>query len=393
MKFSKRILNVTPSATVGISNTAKKLKDEGKPVLSFSAGEPDFGSPKTAVDAAIDAIGRGETHYTLNSGITELRRAVCDYYGKRFGLRYEPSDVIVASGAKPLIYEALQALVDDGDEVVLFAPAWVSYLEQLHMAGGVEKIVGTMSTGLIPTKENLAAAVGPKTAGIIVNTPCNPTGAIYPEETLRAIADVAVEKDLWIIFDEIYERLAYAPAKHRNIINVAPEVKDRVIIVNGVSKSYAMTGWRIGYALGPSEIIAKMAALQTHLTSNASSIAQWAAYGAITGAEADVERMCAEFEKRRRVIVDMLNAIPGIKVREPEGAFYVFADITGCPLPDDMKFCERLLREKYVAAVPGTAFMAPGYIRLSYACSTETITEGVTRIKEFVEALGRERTK
>ena len=246
-----------------------------------------------------------------------------------------------------------------------------------------------MSTGLIPTKEKLLEAIGPKTVGIVVNSPSNPTGAIYPEETLRMIAEVAIEKDLWIIFDEMYERFAYAPAKHVNILNACPEAKDRVIIVNGVSKTYAMTGWRIGYALGPKEIIAKMATLQTHLTSNASSIAQWGAYGAITGAEEDVEKMRAEFEKRRRVIVDMINDIPGLKVREPEGAFYVFADVTGCPVPDDMKFCELLLNEKYVAAVPGTAFFAPGYIRLSYACSMENIKEGMKRMKEFVEGLSK----
>ena len=214
MKFSKKILNIAPSATVSISAAAKNMKAEGKPVLSFSMGEPDFGSPKAANDAAIDAIKRGESHYTLNTGIIELRRAVCDYYKNRFGLDYTPAEVIVAAGAKPLLYEAMEALVDEGDEVVLFAPAWVSYVEQLHMAGGVEKVVDTMSTGLIPTKEKLLEAIGPKTVGIVVNSPSNPTGAIYPAETLRMIAEVAIEKDLWIIFDEMYERFAYAPAKH-----------------------------------------------------------------------------------------------------------------------------------------------------------------------------------
>ncbi len=389
MKFSKKILIIAPSATVSISATAKNLKTEGKPVLSFSMGEPDFDSPTAACSEAIEAIKRGETHYTLNTGIMELRKAVCDYYKKRFDLEYSPSEVIVAAGAKPLLYEAMQALVDDGDEVVLFAPAWVSYIEQLHMAGGIEKIVDTISTGLLPIKEKLVNAIGPKTVGIIVNSPSNPSGAIYPEETLRMIAEAAIENDLWIIFDEIYERFAYAPAKHVNILNVAPEAKDRVVLINGVSKAFAMTGWRIGYALGPDKIIAKMGTLQTHLTSNASSIAQWAAYGALKDADADVEKMVAEFEKRRDVIVSMINDIPGLKVRAPEGSFYVFADITGCPVPDDMKFCEMLLKEKYVAAVPGAAFLAPGYIRLSYACSMEDIKEGMTRMKDFVKGLER----
>lgn len=387
MKFSKKILNIKPSATLSISAKAKNMKSEGKPVLSFSAGEPDFDSPKAARDAAIAAINRGESHYTLNSGIPELRQAVCDYYKKRFGLEYAQNEVIVASGAKPLLYEAMQALVDEGDEVILFAPAWVSYVEQIHMAGGAEKVVDTISTELLPTKENLLAAIGPKTVGMIVNSPSNPTGAIYPEDTLKMIAEIAQEKDLWIVFDEIYERFAYDGAKHVNILNAAPEIKDRVIIINGVSKAYAMTGWRIGYALGPKEIIAKMNTLQTHMTSNASSIAQWAAFGAITEADSDVEAMRTEFEKRRRTIVDMIRDIPGLKVREPEGAFYVFVDIRDCPVPDDMEFCDKLLTEKYVAAVPGTAFFAPGFIRLSYACSMDTIKEGMTRMKEFVEGL------
>lgn len=387
MKFSKKILNIKPSATLSISAKAKNMKAEGKPVLSFSAGEPDFDSPKSARDAAIAAINRGESHYTLNSGIPELRQAVCDYYKKRFGLEYTQNEVIVASGAKPLLYEAMQALVDEGDEVILFAPAWVSYVEQIHMAGGVEKVVDTISTELLPTKENLLSAIGPKTVGMIVNSPSNPTGAIYPEETLKMIAEIAQEKDLWIVFDEIYERFAYDGAKHVNLLNAAPEIKDRVIIINGVSKAYAMTGWRIGYALGPKEIIAKMNTLQTHMTSNASSIAQWAAFGAITEADPDVEAMRAEFEKRRRTIVDMIRGIPGLKVREPEGAFYVFVDIRDCPVPDDMEFCDKLLTEKYVAAVPGTAFFAPGFIRLSYACSMDTIKEGMARMKEFVEGL------
>ena len=387
MNFSKRIMNIKPSATLSISDKAKAMKAEGKPVLSFSAGEPDFKSPEAANTAAIEAIKRGESHYTPTPGIAELRSEVCRYYKNRFGLDYAPSQVTVAPGAKPLLYEAMQALVDEGDEVILFAPAWVSYVEQIHMAGGKEKVVDTISTNLLPTKEKLAAAIGKKTAGIVINSPSNPTGAIYPAETLKMIADAAKANDLWIIFDEIYERLAYEPAKHVNILNAAPDVKDRVLLINGASKAYAMTGWRIGYALGPKELMAKMNTLQTHLTSNPCSIAQWAALGALRGAEEDVEMMRLEFAKRRRVMVDMLRDMPYVKVKEPEGAFYVFADIRSCPLPDDMEFCAKLLEDKYVAAVPGTAFFAPGFIRLSYACAMETIKEGMTRMKEFMESL------
>jgi aspartate aminotransferase len=387
MKMSKRILEIQPSATLSISAKAKTMKAEGKPVISFSLGEPDFNSPECASKAAIDAINRGESHYTLNSGILELRKEVCNYYKRRFGLEYAPDEVIIAPGAKPLLYEALQMLVDPGDEVLLFSPAWVSYVEQVHLAGGKDVIVDTLKTDLIPTKEAVEAVLSDKTVGMIVNSPSNPSGAIYNEETLKMIADVARDKDLWIIFDEIYERLVYAPAKHVNILNVAPDLRDKVIIINGASKAYAMTGWRIGYALAPKTLIAKMNTLQTHLTSNASSIAQWAAWGAVKDADPDVEKMREAFEERRGVILGLVRDMPYVKVRDPEGAFYIFIDVRESPIPDDIKFCERLLEEKFVAAVPGAAFFAPGFIRFSYACSMENIREGMGRLKDFLQAL------
>ncbi|MEG1823995.1 MAG: pyridoxal phosphate-dependent aminotransferase [Cloacibacillus sp.] len=387
MKFSKRIMNIQPSATLSISGKAKTMKDEGKPVISFSTGEPDFKSPAAANDAAIEAIKRGESHYTLNPGIMELRQEVCKYYKERFGLDYKPSEVIIGSGAKPLLYEAMQALVDEGDEVIIFSPAWVSYVEQLHMAGGKEAVVDTIATGLVPTKENIEAAVTDKTVGILLNSPSNPTGAIYSEETMKVIADVARSHGLWIIFDEIYERLAYEPAHHVNILNVAPDLKESVLIINGVSKSYAMTGWRIGYALGSEALIKKINTLQTHLTSNASSIAQWAALGALRGAENDVQMMLSAFKKRRELILSLIREMPYVKVKEPEGAFYVFVDVRETPIADDMEFCRRLLEEKYIAAVPGAAFLAPGFVRFSYACSEENIKEGMARMKAFLEGL------
>ena len=387
MKLSKRILEIQPSATISISAKAKAMKAEGKPVLSFSVGEPDFNSPECASKAAIEAIQRGESHYTLNSGIIELRKEVCNYYKRRFGLEYAPDEVLVAPGAKPLLYEALQMFVDPGDEVLLFSPAWVSYVEQIHLAGGKEAIVDTLKTDLIPTKEAIEAVLSDKTVGMIINSPSNPTGAIYGEETLKMIADIARERDLWIIFDEIYERLAYAPANHINILSVAPDLRDKTILVNGASKAYAMTGWRIGYALGPKALIAKMNTLQTHLTSNASSIAQWAAWGAVKDADPDVEKMREAFEERRSVILGLIRDMPYVKVRDPEGAFYVFIDVRESPIPDDIKFCEKLLEEKFVAAVPGAAFFAPGFVRFSYACSMENIREGMQRLKEFLQAL------
>ena len=387
MKMSKRILEIKPSATLSISAKAKTMKAEGKPIISFSLGEPDFNSPECASKAAIDAINRGESHYTLNSGIIELRKEICNYYKRRFGLEYTPDEVLVAPGAKPLLYEALQMLVDPGDEVLLFSPAWVSYVEQVHLAGGKDVIVDTLKTDLIPTKEAIEAVLSDKTVGMIINSPSNPSGAIYNEETLKMIADVAREKDLWIIFDEIYERLVYAPAKHVNILNVAPDLRDKVIIINGASKAYAMTGWRIGYALAPKPLIAKMNTLQTHLTSNASSIAQWAAWGAVKDADPDVEMMRKAFEERRGVILGLVRDMPYVKVRDPEGAFYIFIDVRETPIPDDIKFCERLLEEKFVAAVPGAAFFAPGFVRFSYACSMDNIREGMGRLKSFLQSL------
>lgn len=386
MKLSKRILEIQPSVTISISDKAKSMKAEGKPIISFSVGEPDFNSPECASKAAVEAIGRGESHYTLNPGIIELRNEVCGYYKRRFGLEYTPAEVIIAPGAKPLLYEALQMLVDPGDEVLVFAPAWVSYVEQIHLAGGKEAVVDMLSTDFVPTRENIEKTITPKTVGMLINSPNNPTGAMLTKETLEMIADVAREHDLWIIFDEIYERLEYT-AKHINILNAAPDLKDRVLLINGASKAYAMTGWRIGYALGPKEWIKKMNTMQTHLTSNASSIAQWAALGALREADPVVEEMRAAFEERRAVILDLLHAMPYVKVRDPEGAFYVFVDISGCPIPDDLKFCEKLLEEKFVASVPGTAFFAPGFVRFSYACSMENIKEGMKRLKEFLESL------
>lgn len=387
MKMSKRILEIQPSATLSISAKAKTMKAEGKPIISFSLGEPDFNSPECASKAAIEAIERGESHYTLNSGILELRKEVCNYYKRRFGLEYAPDEVLIAPGAKPLLYQALQMFVDPGDEVLLFSPAWVSYVEQIHLAGGKEVIVDTLKTDLIPTKEAVEAVLSNKTVGMIINSPSNPSGAIYNEETLKMIADIAREKDLWIIFDEIYERLVYASAKHVNILNVAPDLRDKVILINGASKAYAMTGWRIGYALGPKPLIAKMNTLQTHLTSNASSIAQWAAWGAVKDADPDVERMREAFEERRGVILGLVRDMPYVKVRDPEGAFYIFIDVRESPIPDDMKFCEKLLEEKFVAAVPGAAFYAPGFVRFSYACSMDNIREGMGRLKEFLQSL------
>ena len=387
LKISQRAQNIQPSATLAVTAMAKKLKAEGKPVLSFSQGEPDFVSPEAAMRGAREAMDRGETHYTANTGIPELKKAIAKYYVDHFGIEYSPAEIIVSSGAKPLIYEALQALVDPADEVLLFAPAWVSYVEQVGIAEGVAVVVDTMETGFVPTKEAVERSLSSKTVGMIINSPNNPTGAIYDRATLEMLADIAVANDLWIIYDEIYERLVYGEEKHLNILQVRPELRDRVILVNGVSKAYSMTGWRIGYALAPKALVAKMDDIQSHLMSNASSIAQWAAVGAIEGAEEDVERCRVQFEKRRDLVYGLLSEIGGLKLHKPTGAFYAFFDVRETPIPDDMQFCEQLLAGQNVALVPGSAFLAPGFVRMSYACNESDITEGVRRIKEFVDSL------
>ena len=387
MKVSRKVKSIQPSATLAVSGKAKQLKAEGKPVLSFGTGEPDFASPEAACKAAQEAITRGESHYTANSGIPELKSAVSAYYKRHFNLDYSGAEIIVSNGAKQLLYQAAQTLIDPGDEVLIFAPAWVSYVEQVNLADGKPVTVETAGTGFVPTRAAIEACLSPKTVGMMINTPCNPTGAVYDRETLRMIADIAVERDLWIIFDEIYERLVYGETEHFNILNVAPEIRDRVLLINGVSKAFCMTGWRIGYALGPKEIIAKLDDVQGHMTSNASSIAQWAAAGALNGAEDDVERCRKIFESRRDLIYGLISEIPGLKLDKPTGAFYVFFDVRDTPIPDDMEFCRRLLEEKYVAAVPGAAFLAPGFVRMSYACAEEDIKEGVARLKDFVKSL------
>jgi aspartate aminotransferase len=387
LKLSTRAKNIQPSATFAVSALAKKLKSEGRPVLSFSAGEPDFTSPEAALNGAREAIGRGETHYTPNSGIPELKKAVAGYYEKRMGLKYENREIIVSSGAKPLVYEALQALVDPGDEVLVFSPAWVSYVEQINMAQGKYVAVDTSGTGFIPTERDVRNTLSPKTIGMIVNTPNNPTGAVYGEKTLRMLADIAREMNLWVVFDEIYERLVYDGTKFVNLLQAAPEIRDKVILINGVSKAYCMTGWRIGYALGPSDVIAKMDDIQSHLLSNPASISQWAAVGAIEGADADAERCRLRFERRRDILIGLLRKIDGLRIEKPSGAFYAFIDVRGTKAPDDVEFCKRLLEEKYVALVPGAAFLAPGFVRMSYACDEDDIRNGVAKIDEFIKSL------
>ena len=395
MYISIRARKMEPSATLAVTAKAKSLKREGKPVISFGAGEPDFDSPPSALRYAEEAMKKGQTHYTPGTGIPELREAVCAYYKDHFGLEYKPADVVVGAGAKPLLYEALGCLLDPDDEVLVFTPAWVSYVEQIRFFDGKAVLVDTSKTGFVPRIEDVRKAVTPRTRAMIINTPNNPTGAVYDEQCLRELGELAVEKDITILYDEIYERLVYGDAVHHQILNLVPEAREHTIIINGVSKAFAMTGWRIGYALGPSSIMGYLGDLQGHITSNACSVAQWASVGALKEAEQDVVTMHKAFSKRRDLIVELMKEMPYISFTEPKGAFYVWFNVEnalgkswkGQHLTDDTAFCKVLLESKYVALVPGSAFMADGNVRISYSNSEEEIREGMRRFKEFLGEL------
>jgi aspartate aminotransferase len=395
VRLSDRALKLAPSATLEVVTKAKQLKREGKPVISFGAGEPDFSSPPSAIRAAKEALDRGETHYTPTSGIPELKEAIQSYYRDHFSLDYKPNEILVGCGAKPLLYEALACLLNPGDEVIVFAPAWVSYVEQISLCDGRPVIVDTSSNRFLPTCKALEDAITPRTVGILVNTPNNPTGAVYGKTLLAEIGNLVKEKGLWLIFDEIYERLVYGTASHHNILNLVPSLRDSTLVINGVSKAYAMTGWRIGYALGPKDLIDKMGSIQGHLTSNAAAVSQWASVGAMTEAEAEVETMRKAFEERRKFILSALSAMPHISVNEPDGAFYVFVNVSECMgksyrgqvLTDDVTLCKALLEGEYVAAVPGSAFLSQGYLRFSYSNSLAEISEGMERFARFLAEL------
>ncbi|NLD23729.1 MAG: pyridoxal phosphate-dependent aminotransferase [Peptococcaceae bacterium] len=395
MKFSQRILGIKPSATLAVDAKAKELSAQGKNVISFGAGEPDFNSPAAAFEYAKIAMDKGYTHYTASSGMQELRQQICQYYKQRFGVEYKPNQVVVSNGAKPCIYEALAAIVDPGDEVILMAPTWVSYIEQIQLLDGQVKVVDTQDTDYVPVLDRIAQAINSKTTAILLNSPSNPTGVVLEEDLIKGIAELVIKNDLWLIWDEIYERLIYGQARHINPVQLIPELASRTIIINGVSKAYAMTGWRIGYSIAPPELAAKIGAFQSHLTSNPCSIAQWAALGVMRESEQDVIRMRDIFKDRRDLICGLLSEMPFISFPEPDGAFYVFPSIKECIgksfqgqiITDDQVFCRLLLESEAVAVVPGSAFLAPGHVRLSYACSPDLIEEGMRRLKRFLEKL------
>ena len=396
MAISQRAKNISPSATLAITAKAKQLKAEGVDVIGFGAGEPDFDTPQNVKEAAIKAIEAGVTKYTPTSGLLGLREAICEKLKKDNGLEYTPAEVIVSSGAKDSLYNTMMVLCDPGDEVIVPTPYWVTYPEQVKLAGGIPVFIKTNeSTGFKITPEMLKAAITPKTKILILNSPSNPTGAVYAPEELEEIAEIAVANGLYVISDEIYEKVIYDENVHKSIASFGEEIKKLTVTINGLSKSYSMTGWRLGYAAADKEIVSAISRLQGHSTSHPTSFVQKAGVEALNGPQDFVEMMTREFDERRKVIVDGLNAIPGITCPEPGGAFYVFPNVSGLfgktfngkkiESADDL--ASYLLDEAKVAIVPGSGFGAEENVRLSYATSMANIKNGLRRIAEAVSKL------
>ena len=389
--LAQRVQTLTPSSTLAITAKAKELKDQGIDVIGLGAGEPDFNTPQNILDAAVDSMNKGLTKYTPSGGLPVLKKAIIDKLQRDNGLTYAPNEVMVGVGAKHVLYTLFQVILDEGDEVVIPIPYWVSYPEQVKLAGGVPVYIeGTASQNYKITAEQLRNAITEKTKAVIINSPSNPSGMIYSKEELTQLAEVAEEKDILIISDEIYEKLVYNGIKHTSIAQLSESIKARTIVVNGVAKSHSMTGWRIGYAAGNAEIINAMTDLASHSTSNATTTAQYATVEAYNGPQNTVEEMRQAFESRLEVIYPKLAEIPGFKVLKPQGAFYLLPDVseaaTKCGYESVDAFAEALLTEANVAVIPGSGFGAPATIRLSYATSLQLLEEAVRRIDEFVQA-------
>ena len=396
MRISQRCQRVTGSLTLAIDAKAKEMKQKGIDVVGFGAGEPDFDTPEHIRKAAKDALDLGKTRYTPAAGMPELRQAICDKLKRDNGLDYVPQQIVVSNGAKHSLFNSFQALLEEGDEVIVPGPYWVSYPEIVRMAGGVPVIVeGREENNFKLTIDDFRAAVTDKTRAVVINSPNNPNGFVFTREELQAIGDLAIEKDLSIVSDEIYEFLVYDGAEHISIASLSPEIKERTIVINGMSKAYAMTGWRIGYTASPLNAAKAMTNFQSHSTSCPNSIAQYAALTALSGPDDQLKSMVAEFDRRRRRIVELINEIPGLSCKPPKGAFYVMMNIggvfgkryNGAPIVDSMSFTQLLLDNSHVAVVPGAGFGADAYVRLSYATSMENIEKGLARIKEFVGKL------
>ena len=396
LQISNRCRSISPSPTLVIDSKAKAMKKKGIDVVGFGAGEPDFDTPEYIRNAAKAALDKGMTRYTPSSGTLELRTAICEKLKRDNGLEYEPDQIVVSNGAKHSLFNICQTILDPGDEVIIPEPFWVSYPELVQIAGGVPVMVhGHEENDFLVSADDMKPYITPRTKAIILNSPNNPNGCVWPREMLEDIARLAVENQLFVISDEIYEKLVYDGEKHVSIASLGEEIKAQTFVVNGFSKAYAMTGWRLGYCAGPTNVMKAVGALQSHATSNPNSIAQYAGYVALSGGDDIIAAMVAEFDRRRKHIVSRINAIPGLSCRMPKGAFYVMMNISeliGAAYGDKVirsstDFAELLLENAKVAVVPGLGFGSDMHVRLSYATSMENIDRGLDRIAQFVGSL------
>jgi aspartate aminotransferase len=397
LKLASRLDPIKPSITLAVTAKAAKLKADGIDVVSFGAGEPDFDTPDHIKEAARASLDKGVGKYTDVAGILPLRKAIAAELNTVHNVDVSPDQILVSTGAKHSLYNLFMALIDPGDEVLIPAPYWVSYPDMVMLAGGRPVVLETRAEDdFAVTAEQVAAACSPRTRAIVLNNPSNPTGAVYTKTQIEALAKVVVDKDLLVISDDIYRQLVYGDAKYFSIAAVSPEVAKRVVLVDGVSKTYAMTGWRVGYTAGPLPLIKAMTKIQGQSTSNPTHISQIATLAALTGPQDCVATMRTAFDERRKKMVELLRAIPGVTCREPKGAFYAFPDVSafvgkkspeGSILDDDVQLCDWLVEVGKVAVVPGSGFGAPGYVRLSYACSMANIEKGVDRLAKSLGTL------
>jgi aspartate aminotransferase len=397
MNLSKRAQMIKPSPTLAITVKAKAMRAQGIDVISFGAGEPDFDTPQHIKDAAIAALQEGFTKYTPAGGIDELKEAICAKLQRDNGVRYQKEHILVSCGGKHSFYNMAQAFIDEGDEVIIPAPYWVSYPPMVELAGGKPAIVSTSEEeGFKLAPDALEKAITSKTKAVVINSPSNPTGSAYSRKELEGLAEVALKHKIYIISDEIYEKIVYDGFEHVSIASLGDEIKDITIILNGVSKTYSMTGWRIGYTAGPKELIAAMNNIQSQSTSNPTSFAQKGALEALQGSQEEVKVMVEEYQRRRDLICGALTAIDGITCYKPQGAFYCFPNVgaylgkkhKGERIADSSQLTSYLLDEARVAVVPGVEFGAEGFLRLSYPIASKVITEGIARIKEALARLG-----
>lgn len=395
MHTSKLVNQLAPSATIAAAAKAKQLRDQGVQVLEFTLGEPDFVTPSHICEAAKAAMAAGHTHYTPATGIPALKEAICATFERDHGVTWQPSEVTVSNGAKHAIHNVLAACCDPGDEVIIPTPYWVSYSALVELVGAVPVLVDTTEeSGFCMTADQFRGAITDKTRMLMLNSPSNPTGAVWPVEALQALAEVAVEKDVIVLSDEIYGKLVYDGYTFRSFASFGEEVKKRTIIVDGVSKAYAMTGWRIGWTLAPANVSKAINTLQSQETSNPCSISQYAALEALNGPQDCIPEMLAEFQKRREYVLGRLRAIPGLSFADPGGAFYAFFNVSshfgrdlpgGANVSNSSEFCTALLEKAHVALVTGDAFGAPGYVRLSFATSMDVIEAGLDALETFLK--------